>query len=211
MCQDCLAVAQGFGLGGSLIVAIGAQNVFVLRQALLRRHVLPVVLLCSLADTTLVGLGAIGLGAFVRSSDTALRFIAFGGAVFLFWYGLRAIMRAFAPGSLEAAADGSANLRDTLMTGAAVTLLNPHVYLDTVVLAGGISASYPGNLQVWFVLGVIAASFAWFFALGYGGRALAPLFRNPRAWQIFDIGVAAIMWMIAGRLFLIGLSETKLV
>lgn len=206
MCQECLVAAQGFAIGGSLIIAIGAQNVFVLRQALTKQHVLPVVLFCFLVDATLVTLGAIGLGAIVRGSDMALRIIAFGGAVFLFWYGLKAVARAFAPAALVAASSDTNSRQNALATVAAVTLLNPHVYLDTLVLVGGISASYPPGLQVWFVLGVIAASFVWFFALGYGGRALAPIFRNPRAWQIFDIGIAAIMWMIAGRLAMLGLS-----
>lgn len=206
MCQECFAAAQGFGLGASLIIAIGAQNVFVLRQALLRQHILPVVLFCSLADATLVVIGAIGLGAAVRGSETALRVIAFGGAVFLSWYGVQAVRRSMAPGTLEAASGRGNGAREALATVAAVTLLNPHVYLDTVVLTGGISASYPPDLQLWFVCGVIAASFVWFFTLGYGGRALAPFFRNPMAWRIFDIIIAAIMFMIAVRLAMIGFS-----
>jgi L-lysine exporter family protein LysE/ArgO len=206
LCQECLVAAQGFGLGGSLIIAIGAQNVFVLRQALIGHHVLPVVLFCSFADATLVTLGAIGLRAIVRGSETALRVIAFGGAAFLFWYGLKALIRAFHPAALEAQGGRGQSLHHALATVAAVTLLNPHVYLDTVILVGGISASYPPALQIWFVLGVIVASFAWFFTLGYCGRMLAPLFRNPRAWQIFDIAIAAIMWMIAARLVMLGLS-----
>jgi L-lysine exporter family protein LysE/ArgO len=179
MCEGCAAGVQGFALGASLIVAIGAQNVFVLRQALLKRHVLPVVLFCAFADAALATLGAVGLGAAVRGSETALRVIAFGGA---------------------------GTLREALTTVAAVTLLNPHVYLDTVVLVGGISASYPPPLQAWFIVGVVTASFVWFFTLGYGGRALAPLFRNPAAWRVFDIGVAAVMWLIAARLTVLGVS-----
>jgi L-lysine exporter family protein LysE/ArgO len=206
LCLECSAAAAGFGLGASLIVAIGAQNVFVLRQALLKRHVLPVVLFCALADALLATLGALGLGAAVRGSETALRVITFGGAGFLFWYGLKAIRRAVDPGALEAGNGGATSPREALTIVAAVTLLNPHVYLDTVVLVGGISASYPPRLQVWFIIGVSAASFVWFFTLGYGGRMLAPLFRNPAAWRIFDIGVAAIMWLIAARLAVLGFS-----
>ncbi len=198
--------AQGFGLGGSLIVAIGAQNVFVLRQAFMKRHVLPVAPFCASVDAFLVALGALGLGALVHGSDTALRVIAFGGAAFLFWYGLQAVMRAMRPGRLEAGNGGSQTLRHAIATVAAVTLLNPYVYLDTVVLVGGISASYPPGDQLWFVTGVVAASFVWFLSLGYGGRALAPLFRNPRAWRIFDIIIASIMWLLAWRLVLLGLS-----
>ena len=204
--ENLFVAAQGFALGGSLIVAIGAQNVFVLRQAFLKTHVLPVVLFCAMADAVLVVMGALGLGALVRASDTALRIIAFGGAAFLFWYGLQAVGRAMRPGRLEADNAGEQTLRQALATVAAVTLLNPHVYLDTVVLVGGISASYPPGDQIWFVVGVIAASFSWFFALGYGGRALAPLFRTPRAWQIFDLIIAAIMGLLAWRLLMLGMS-----
>lgn len=207
--EQFLAAAQGFALGGSLIVAIGVQNVFVLRQAFMKKHVLPVVLFCALTDAVLVVLGALGLGALVRGSDMALRIIAFGGAAFLFWYGLQAIWRMIRPGGLEAANGGAQTARAAVASVAAVTLLNPHVYLDTVVLVGGISASYPPGDQLWFVIGVIAVSFVWFFALGYGGRALAPLFRNPRAWQIFDIIIAGIMWLLAWRLVLLGLSPGR--
>jgi L-lysine exporter family protein LysE/ArgO len=200
LCEDCLAAVQGFGLGASLIVAIGAQNIFVLRQSLMRRHVLPVVLFCAMTDALLVVAGALGLGAVVKDSPAALFAIALAGAAFLFWYGVKALRRAMAPSVLTAADHGPADLRGALLTVAAVSWLNPHVYLDTVVLLGGISASYPSGQQVWFVLGVIAASFSWFFALGYGGRALAPLFRKPGAWRIFDLGVACVMWLIAARL-----------
>ena len=199
-------MAQGLALGGGLIIAIGAQNVFVLRQGLIGKHVLSVVLFCSLVDVVLVTLGAIGLGTAVRESEMALRIIAFGGAIFLFWYGLKAFLRALSPSALEAGQGGATSQRHALATVAALTLLNPHVYLDTVILAGGISASYPPDQQVWFVIGVIAASFAWFFTLGYGGRALAPLFRNSRAWQAFDIGIGIIMWMLAASLAMLGLS-----
>jgi L-lysine exporter family protein LysE/ArgO len=204
--QNWLAAAQGFGLGASLIVAIGAQNIFVLRQALMRRHVLPVALFCAATDAVLVVAGALGLGALINDSRTGLLVIAMAGAVFLFWYGVKALRRALRPSALTAAEDGPSDLRGALFTIAAVSWLNPHVYLDTVVLLGGISASYPAGQQVWFVLGVIAASFSWFLGLGYGGRALAPLFRKPAAWRVFDLGVAAVMWLIAARLAMLALS-----
>ncbi len=205
--QELLTAAQGFGLGGSLIIAIGAQNVFVLRQALCGRYVLPVVLFCALCDAILAMIGAVGLGAAVQNEPVALRFIALGGAAFLYWYGAKAIHRAIVPAALVVdSARAAPGLTQTMVSVAAVTLLNPHVYLDMVVLVGGISASYPSSLQSWFVLGVISASFIWFFALGYGGGLLAPLFRKPRAWQIFDMCVAAIMWLLATRLVMLGLS-----
>lgn len=198
--QNYLVAAQGFGLGASLIVAIGAQNIFVLRQALMRRHILPVVLFCALTDAVLVIAGAVGLGVLIKGSRAGLLIIALAGAAFLFWYGVQAFRRALAPAALIAAEQGPSGLRGALLTVAAVSWLNPHVYLDTVVLLGGISASYPAGQQLWFVTGVIAASFSWFFALGYGGRALAPLFRKPAAWRLFDLFVAAVMWLIAARL-----------
>ena len=184
---------------------IGAQNVFVLRQALLRRHVLPVVLFCAFADAALATLGAVGLGAAVRGSEIALRVIAFGGAAFLFWYGLKAVARAIHPGRLEAANGGTASLPKPPTAVAAVTLLNPHVYLDTVVLVGGIrrairrtsrsgssSASWPPASP-----GSSCSAMA--------GGAVAAV-RNPSAWRVFDIGVAAIMWLIAARLTVLGAS-----
>jgi L-lysine exporter family protein LysE/ArgO len=172
----------------------------------MRRHVLPVVLFCALTDAVLVIAGALGLGALIKDSRTGLLVIAWVGAAFLFWYGIKALRRALAPSALTATENGATDIRGAILTVAAVSWLNPHVYLDTVVLLGGISASYPAGEQVWFVIGVIAASFSWFFALGYGGRALAPVFRKPMAWQIFDLGVAAIMWLIAGRLALLALT-----
>ena len=206
MHENFLTAAQGFGLGASLIVAIGAQNIFVLRQALMRRHVLPVALFCAGTDAVLVVAGALGLGALIKDSPAGLFVIALAGAAFLFWYGVKALRRALRPSALTATEEGPSDLRGALFTVAAVSWLNPHVYLDTVVLLGGISASYPAGQQVWFVGGAVASSFSWFLGLGYGGRALAPLFRKPAAWRIFDLGVAAVMWLIAARLAMLALS-----
>lgn len=204
--EELLALAQGFAIGGGLIIAIGAQNAFILRQALAKQHVLTVVLFCAITDAVLFTLGAIGMGALVRGSDTALTIIAFGGGAFLFWHGLAAVRRALDPGVLEPGSGSAKTAKQALTMVAGVTLLNPHVYLDTMIFVGGISASYPLPLQRWFLCGVILSSFAWFFTLGYGGQALSPLFRNPRAWRVLDIGIAAVMWLIAAQLLIYGYS-----
>ncbi len=204
--ESVFALLQGFAIGAGLIIAIGAQNAFVLRQALAKRHILLVVLFCAVTDAALVTLGAVGLHFIVRNSGTTLMLIAFGGAAFLFWHGLVAARRALRPGVLEPGAGSARTARQALAMVAGVTLLNPHVYLDTMVFVGGISASYPLQLQSWFVAGVILSSFAWFFSLGYGARALNPLFRNPKAWRVLDIGIAAVMWLIASQLLMYGNS-----
>lgn len=205
--EESLALLQGFAIGGGLIIAIGAQNAFVLRQALTKQHVLLVVLFCAVTDAVLVTLGAVGLHLLVQTSETALIFIALGGVSFLFWQGLAAARRAVRPGVLEPGKQGAQTARQALAMVAGVTLLNPHVYLDTMVFVGGISASYPLQLQSWFVAGVILSSFAWFFSLGYGARALSPLFRSRRAWRFLDIGIAAVMWLIAAQLLVFALSQ----
>ncbi len=205
--EETLALLQGFAIGGGLIIAIGAQNAFVLRQALTKRHVLLVVLFCAVTDGVLVTLGALGLSFFVQTSETALTVIALGGALFLLWQGLAAARRALHPSVLEPGTGSAQTARQALAMVAGVTLLNPHVYLDTMIFLGGISASYPRQLQSWFVAGVILSSFTWFFSLGYGARALSPLFRNPKAWRVLDIGIAAIMWLIAAQLLIFGLSR----
>ncbi len=200
--EESVALLQGFAIGGGLIIAIGAQNAFVLRQALARQHVLLVVLFCAVTDAVLVTLGAIGLHLVVQTSETALILIAFGGAGFLFWHGLAAARRALHPSVLEPGSGCAQTARQALAMVAGVTLLNPHVYLDTMVFIGGISASYPPTVQHWFVAGVILSSFAWFFSLGYGARALRPLFGNPKAWRVLDTGIAAVMCLVAAQLLI---------
>jgi len=204
--EQGLALLQGFAIGGGLIIAIGAQNAFVLRQALTKRHVLLVVLFCALTDALLVTLGAVGLHLIARGSDAMLLLIAIVGSAFLFWQGLAAARRALRPGMLEPGLGSAQTARQALAMVAAVTLLNPHVYLDTMIFVGGISASYAPRLQPWFVAGVIISSFAWFFSLGYGARALSPLFCNPKAWRMLDIGIAVVMWLIAVQLLVFASS-----
>lgn len=189
-----------FGLG--LIVAIGAQNAFVLRQGLRREHVAVVVGICALSDVVLICLGAAGVGAVVASNRTLLTVVTLAGVAVLLWYGLSAARRALRPQALVAA-DGAAPAvpaSRVALTALALTWLNPHVYLDTVVLLGSVSASYA---QPWaFATGAAIGSVAWFGALGFGARLLRPVFARPQAWRAFDIAVAVIMVVIAATLLL---------
>lgn len=195
-----LAFANGFLLGAGLIVAIGAQNAFVLRQGLMRRHVFAVAAVCALADAVLIGIGVFGLGTVAAFLPGFERAATFGGAAFLIAYGGFAAQRALRPGGLEAAGDAGAALLPTLAICLGFTLLNPHVYLDTVVLVGSIGTRYEGGARVAYALGAATASVVWFFGLGYGARLLTPVFRRPRAWQVLDAGIAVVMWLLAASL-----------
>ena len=189
------AAMAGFALGLSLILAIGAQNAFVLRQGLRRAHVLAVCLTCALSDAVLIAVGVAGFGALVETLpwlDMAMRY---GGAVFLLAYGARAFQSAWRGGAVLRAGQGTGSLRGAVLNCLALTWLNPHVYLDTVVLLGSISAQYEAQLA--FALGAMSASVVFFFALGYGAALLEPLFRRPAAWRILDLLVGAVMWSIA--------------
>lgn len=188
---------SGLGLSLSLIAAIGAQNVFVLRQGLRREHVLPVVLFCAISDAILIGAGVAGIGLAANEMPALLPILRWGGVVFLGVYGLRAALAAWrGKEHLDAAAAKAAPLRRTLLTLAAITWLNPHVYLDTVVLLGSISAQYPGREWV-FGLGAALGSSLFFLSLGYGARLLTPVFARPGAWRLLDLVVAGVMWSIA--------------
>lgn len=195
---------QGFGMGGGLIIAIGAQNAFVLKSGLKRHHLLPVVLFCFLSDALLIAAGVGGFGTLVAAFPVLTDAAAIGGALFLAFYGARAAWSALRPGSLNAddGATGGPGLFATLATIAALTWLNPHVYLDTVVLLGGIAGQFPMPARIWFGIGAATASAAWFFTLGYGARLLAPLFAKPAAWRVLDGLIALVMWAIAASLIL---------
>lgn len=202
---DFLVTAlQGFGLGAGLIIAIGAQNAFVLKQGLKGRHVFATAAVCALCDLALIALGVGGLGAVVASSDALAAAPTWGGAAFLFLYGLRSFRSAARPGALEAEGDatGPAGLHAAALTALALSLLNPHVYLDTVVLVGSVGARYPGVERLAFAAGAMLASLAWFLGLAYGARRLAPLFASPRAWRVLDVLVGCVMWAIGASLAL---------
>lgn len=200
----------GFALTAGLIVAIGGQNAFVLRQGIRREHVGPVVLFCALADVTLVAAGVAGLGAALDNMPGLVRLLALGGAAFLACYGLSALRRAASPGRLLAAAAGSGlSLGGALARVAGFTLLNPHVYLDTVLLLGSIGAALPAGGQAPFVAGAGLAGASWFAALGYGARFLAPLFARPAAWRVLDLGVGAMMLLLAAGLVVYALRGSN--
>ena len=195
------AFLQGLLLGFGLIVAIGAQNAFVLRQGLRREHVGSVVLFCALADAFLISAGVMGMAQALGGSPNLARALALAGALFLAVYGWRALMRARTPGRLEAAAGTTrAGRAAVLAQAAAFTLLNPHVYLDTVLLVGSIGAQQPGSLRAPFVLGASVASLSWFGLLGFGARYLAPLFARPRAWQVLDGLIGLTMFVLCAML-----------
>jgi L-lysine exporter family protein LysE/ArgO len=189
---------QGLALGFGLIVAIGAQNAFVLRQGLRREHVGGVVLFCATADAVLIAAGVLGMAQALGQSKELARALAFAGAAFLAVYGWQALQRARQAHRLAASAAGSSlTLAGAMAQAAAFTLLNPHVYLDTVLLVGSIGAQQPAALRGWFIAGAAAASLAWFSLLGFGARWLAPWFARPRAWQVLDGLVGATMFVLS--------------
>jgi L-lysine exporter family protein LysE/ArgO len=194
------AFTTGFALSSTLIIAIGAQNSFVLRQGLRRQHVVAIVAFCALADLALISAGVAGLATVLGSAPTLTMALTVAGTLFLLWYGLQALRRAFQPQSLRAASSTRVTLRGAVAQAAAFTFLNPHVYLDTVLLMGSIGARQPADSRWWFVGGAALASGAWFAALGFGARLLAPLFSRPRAWQVLDVLVGATMLALAAGL-----------
>jgi L-lysine exporter family protein LysE/ArgO len=195
-----LAFFTGFFTSAALIIAIGAQNAFVLRQGLKREHVLAVVLVCALSDVLLITLGVAGLGTLVQGQPTLLALTRWGGAAFLVVYGVIAARRAWIGEQLALHDAAPLTLRAAVAACLAFTYLNPHCWLDTVVLLGAISAQQPAGERWVFGAGACSASIAWFFALGYGARLLTPLFAKPLAWRVLDGGIALVMWSIAASL-----------
>jgi len=192
---------QGLALSLGLIVAIGAQNAFVLRQGLRREHVWPVVAFCASADAVLITAGVLGMAQALGERPGLARVLALAGAAFLAVYGWQALRRARKASQLTVSEGVSAlSLRAALVQAAAFTLLNPHVYLDTVLLVGSIGAQQPPGMQGWFVAGASVVSLLWFGALGFGARWLAPLFARPRAWQVLDGLIGLTMWGLSGLL-----------
>jgi L-lysine exporter family protein LysE/ArgO len=192
---------QGLALSFGLIVAIGAQNAFVLRQGLRREHVGSVVLFCAVSDAVLIAAGVLGLSQALGPSPGPARALAWVGALFLAGYGWRAVRRACGAHRLNAAQGGPGlRLGAAVAQAAAFTLLNPHVYLDTVLLVGSIGAQQPAALRSWFIAGASSASLCWFALLGYGARWLAPWFARPRAWQVLDGLIGATMFVLSALL-----------
>ena len=192
------ASVAGFFTGLSLIIAIGAQNAYVLRLGLMRHHVFAVVLFCAVSDAALIIAGVAGLGALIQQLPLLLEIFRYAGAAYLVWFGIGAVRRAINPKTLEAQGEALPLIK-TLGTMAALTWLNPHVYLDTVILLGSIGNQFQPN-QWWFALGGALASFVWFFSLGYGAKLLSRFMSSVRFWQVLDMAIAVVMFTIAGTL-----------
>jgi L-lysine exporter family protein LysE/ArgO len=195
------SAAAGLATGLTLIIAIGAQNAFVLRQGLVREYVGPVVAVCAVSDLVLILAGVSGIGSVVEEASWVLDVVRWLGVAFLTWYGVKSLQRARRPQTLEAARAGAPSLRRAVATAVALTWLNPHVYLDTVLLLGSI-ATAEGDGRWWFALGACTASVVWFTSLGYGSRFAERLFATPRAWRVLDVVIGLTMLGIALRLAL---------
>ena len=208
---------NGFLLGASLIIAIGSQNAFVFQQGISRNHVFLVCTICFLGDALLIMLGGLGLSRFISSSETLLFILFYGGAIYLFVYGSVKLVSAFRNDSaLSVSEDKNSSHRgsprrypyavavNTLM----VTFLNPHVYLDTVVLIGSVASKYSSVHRGYFLLGCCVASFTWFFSLGFGASKLAPFLKKPFYWKIINFAIAMVMYYI-GLLLLLGVEELR--
>ncbi len=200
----CVApFVEGCGTGAGLIVAIGAQNAFVLKQGILKNYVFITTFVCAFVDAVLISVGVGGFGAILTSNLMLLTIARWGGAAFLAYYGFRSFRAVFKSESLKlASGQMRPDLKMTLGTVLALSLLNPHVYLDTVVLLGSIGAQFPTSERLFFALGAMLASFVWFFGLGYGASYLAPLFKKQISWKILDFLVGCVMWAIALSLIL---------
>lgn len=186
----------GMSVSLSLIVAIGAQNAFVLKQGLKRQFVFIVCLICALSDAVLISAGVFGFGKVISQFPQVITFAKYAGAVFLLWYGAKSFYSAITQTqSLVAQGDDVASLKQVVALCVAFTWLNPHVYLDTVILLGTIASQFADKVA--FAMGAISASFLFFFSLGYGARLLQPLFAKPIAWKILDAIIGVVMWAIA--------------
>lgn len=191
----------GFATAFALILAIGAQNAFVLRQGLVRTHVFWLCLLCAVSDALLITAGVLGFGYIVTLYPILPQIMAWGGAAFLTVYGAMRLYAAWQGEYTLQLAGKSAGLWSTLATGAAFTWLNPHVYLDTLGLVGAISTQYIDPLEkTAFGIGAVTSSFVFFFGLGYGARLLAPIMQSVRAWRILDVLIGLVMWALAVKL-----------
>ena len=195
---------HGFGTGGGLIVAIGAQNAFVLSQGVRGNHPIAIALICIICDAVFITAGVTGFGAAVSTTPSLSKWVTWGGAGFLILYGWRSLRSAIRGGSLDTGAGAVRSLKAAVIATLAVTLLNPHFYLDTVILLGGVSSQFHGQHRLSFWAGAVMASTIWFICLSLGGRMLAPVFRNQMAWRILDSLVCVTMWAIAGSLIFHG-------
>lgn len=190
------AILPGFLTSLSLIVAIGAQNAFVIRQALTRQHVLVIVLICAASDALLMLAGVGGLGAIISANAQVLEWIRWFGVAYLTWFGVRSVISAFKNDVLDSSGNSEKSLLKVVLMCLTITFLNPHVYLDTVILVGSIANQF-GENKWFFVLGAIAASAIWFTSLGYGAKAASKLMSKPVFWRVLDIVIAGVMFSVA--------------
>jgi L-lysine exporter family protein LysE/ArgO len=197
-----MAALAGFATGGSLIVAIGSQNAFVLRQGLRQEHVLTIVAICASADALLILAGVAGLGEVIQAAPAALAWLRFAGAAFLAAYGVMALRRALDPHQAVVERGAPITLRAAVATTLAFTFLNPHVYLDTVVLVGALANQHQGAERWQFAAGAATASVVWFTALGFGAKLLVPVFSRPVTWRVLDAVIAGVMFTLAASLLL---------
>ncbi|MCP4475297.1 MAG: amino acid transporter [Gammaproteobacteria bacterium] len=196
---------KGLLLSAGLIIAIGSQNAYVLKQGLLRNHVFYICLLCFLFDLILMTIGVFGVGSFIIHLPTLATVVSVIGAIFLFCYGAKAFLSAYRGKESLRVSDKTlapTSLKRTVIITTAVSLLNPHVYLDTVIVIGGIANTFSLEQKVFFLIGAVLTSFIWFFSLGYGSKLLAPLFRKNITWRVLDVIIGCIMWWITIELVL---------
>lgn len=196
-------ILRGAMISASLIIAIGAQNLFVLKQGLLKNHIFFVAAICFFCDFSLMTIGIWGVGSFIERNPLITNTLAILGALFLLWYGFNAFKSAVQGNSsmqVDSAQPQKNSLAEVVLATLAVTLLNPHVYLDTVVIVGGIAGTLSTDQKWAFLIGAVCVSFIWFFGIGYGARLLTPLFKQKRMWVILDTVVGLVMFYIAYRL-----------
>lgn len=200
---------EGFLMGAGLIIAIGAQNAFVLKQGIKNEHRAVIALICALSDAILITAGIAGMGYIFTSYPFVTKTVSICGVVYLSWFAFRCFRSAVKGGSMDIGSglNGSLSLKEAVIITLALTYLNPHVYLDTVVMLGGFGAARPAEIRPFFGLGAVSASFAWFFALSFSGNLVAPVFKQRRAWRIFDTIIGFVMIYIALKLLLFGLHD----
>lgn len=200
MASPITPIFTGFCLGASAIIAIGAQNIFILRQGLKREHVLPIILFCAGVDAVMITLSILGVGQIVQTVPYLTTLLTYGGAAFLLWQGIQAIRHMMSNNYITLEEQPPQSLKKVMAMTCGFTLLNPHLYLDTVLLMGSVSLTQPEASRPYFGLGAIAASFVWFPLLGYGARILRPFFSNPLSWRVLDGITALIMLTLASTL-----------
>jgi L-lysine exporter family protein LysE/ArgO len=207
---DFSVYSEGLSLGLSLIVAIGAQNVFVLKQGIKRRYVFISALVCSLIDAILITAGVLGVGAIINGQPLLLFIVTAAGTLFLLWYGTRSFIAVFNPVVLaeDSCEDAKgSSLKSTVLALLAFSLLNPHVYLDTVIMVGGIGARHPSPQRPSFIMGAASASVIWFFSLAYGAGFLAPLFKKKLTWRVLDFAIGCVMYSLTVKLALFAVQN----